>query len=548
MKIRTSIAALILTTTLVLGGCAHNIIDVPFPGGASSGSYSWNTKTVSALDYTVEANGAKTKLSLQFRSHDSSGAFKIIEQFGSATIDSLLFLNNNAQTLTGLTPRSVIAIPEPYSLLHKEIHTIERFPPMTHIVSLGDNFVACDDSSNLYYFTTSSNIWQLGTSQLKNKGETILAISAFKFSSTGTVNVVVATSGGTMLMSSDNGKSWSTGNIQQFTNPVTALATNGDGSLFAAVETKGVYQILPGSSKLIAPLSVIGSYPSALAIFIINSNAIASTNIALGTRGYGLWHYDLQAKNWTPYDNGIPKEDTIRFLVSNHSSSLLVAASKSLFHINSDSRLPYFDSAILISSGIFAAGYYDDFGHRFLITESRSSIYSIASDTYLPTTLDPLVDHKLNSITATATAIGIATDSGIYTFNNTNPLWINSSLGIATIKIKTVLSIPSSLVLLDSGSHGAIIGATWNAGTIESNGNMFAITATVIEHFDSIVLTNNVTFSDLYSVHYALSNSAGIDPLTLPDWVIYFAKDQGPVLIDQHQNQALLRRTYRSSK
>ncbi len=145
-------------------------------------------------------------------------------------------------------------------------------------------------------------------------------------------------------------------------------------------------------------------------------------------------------------------------------------------------------------------------------------------------------------------SIGIATDSGIYTYNYANLHWVNSSVGITTLKTKTSLLIPSSFVLLDSGSRGLIIGTSWDAGTIESNGNIFAITATVAEHFDSIVLKNNITFSDLYSVHYTLSNSAVIDPLTLPDWTIYFAKNQGPVLIDQQQNRALLRRTYRSSK
>lgn len=549
MKTRSYIAAFVFATTLVFGGCAHNLIDVPFPGGSSSGSYSWNTKTISQLDYTVEANLTKSNLSLAFRADSSSGAFTIVEQFGSASFDTLHFHSNDAQTITGLSPRSVIAIPEPYTLLHKETQTIERFPEMKHIVSLGDNFVACDDSSNLYYFTTGSNIWKLGSSQLKDNRESILAISAFKFTSTGAINVVAATNMGTMLMSSDNGKTWTTNSIQQFKpNAVTALATNADGSLFVAVETKGVYQILPGTSKLIASLPVVGAFPSALAVFIINTNSVPSTNIALGTLGFGLWHYDLQTKNWIPYDNGIHKEDTIQFLVSNHSTSLLVATSNSLFRINGDTKLPSFDSAIHIRSGIFTSGYYDDFGHRFLVTGSRSSIYSINSDAYTPVALDPLVDRRLNSITATATAIGVATDSGIYTFNNTNPLWINSSVGITTIKTKTSVLIPSSLVLLDSGSRGLTIGATWNAGTIESNGNIFAITATIAEHFDSIVLKNNVTFSDLYSVHYTLSNSAVIDPLTLPDWTIYFAKDQGPVLIDQQQNRALLRRTYRSSK
>ncbi len=386
MKTRSYIAAFVLATTLVFGGCAHNLIDVPpFPGGSSSGSYSWNTKTVSQLDYTVEANLTKSNLSLAFRADSSSGVFTIIEQFGSVSFDTLHFHSNNAQTIIGLSPRSVIAIPEPYTLFHIDTQTIERFPEMKHIVSLGDNFVACDDSSNLYYFTASNNIWKLGSSQLKERGESILAISAFKFSSNGALNVVAATNAGTMLMSSDNGKTWTTNSIQQFKpNAVTALAINADGSLFAAVETKGVYQILPGTSKLIDSLPVLGAYPSALAVFIITTNSVPSTNIALGTNGFGLWRFDLQTNNWTLYENGIHKDDTIRFLVSNHSTSLLVATSNSLSHINGDNRLPNFDSAIHISSGIFTSAYYDDLRLRFLITESRSSVYSISSDASTP--------------------------------------------------------------------------------------------------------------------------------------------------------------------
>ncbi len=547
MKTRSSIAALVIATTLVFAGCAHNIIDVPFPGGSSGGSYSWNTKTVSQLDYTVEANSTKSNLSLAFHADSSSGAFTIIEHFGSASSDTLLY-HSNTQTITGLSPRSVIAVPEPYTFLHKETQTIERFPEMKHIVSLGNNFVASDDSSNLYYFTTDNTIWKLGSSQLKDKGESILAISAFRFTSNGTLNVVAATDRGTMLMSSDNGKTWTTSGIQQFSNPVRALTTNSDGSLYAAVETKGVYQIASGASNLVASLPVTSAIPSALSIFVINTNAVASTNIALGTLGYGLWHFDLKAKSWTAYENAIGKNDTIRFLVSNHSTSLLVATSNSLFRINADDRLPSFDSALYISSGSFTSAFFDRSVPRFLITESRSFVYKIDSFAYALTRLDPLGDRKLNSIAATGTAIGVATDSGIYTFNNSNPLWVNSSAGITTIKRKTTVLIPSNFVLLDSSSSALTIGASWNAGTIESNGNIFAITATVVEHFDSIALTNNLTFTDLYSVHFTLNNSAVIDPLTLPDWTIYFAKDQGPVLIDQQQNHALLRRTYRSSK
>jgi len=144
--------------------------------------------------------------------------------------------------------------------------------------------------------------------------------------------------------------------------------------------------------------------------------------------------------------------------------------------------------------------------------------------------------------------IVVATDSGLYASTDKGETWLGIT-SPSSIKEERVLG---KFILLKKQNGDLQVGDSWNAGTLAaaSIDGFVPITAKVVEHLDSLsikVRTSSAThfpvYHDAFIVEYAPEDSTLRDIAT---WLIYFVKNQGPVLIQQSiqgkYQEAVLRR------
>ncbi len=101
--------------------------------------------------------------------------------------------------------------------------------------------------------------------------------------------------------------------------------------------------------------------------------------------------------------------------------------------------------------------------------------------------------------------------------------------------------VPGGLVLLRKNCIS--LNTPWRAGTlVTDNHRSWAITGRITNHFDSLLVTStnssrtvilNHVYSDVIAVQYANETPLGPRFDSIPYWVVYYAKNAGPVMFDK---------------
>lgn len=228
-----------------------------------------------------------------------------------------------------------------------------------------------------------------------------------------------------------------------------------------------------------------------------------------------------------------PTHDAIYFVTPSNDGSILIGSSSGLY--SSSMR----DSFDLIDTRLFVRSIYDD---KYYLIDNSGLLYTISSSQVTPVDLPP-GSNGVNDVASSKSKLGLASNNGIYLRLSGAKNWLHDTSSAEQITKTTTTSLPMRLLvgILDTGK-------TWNAGTVEFAGKSLNITATVIDYFDSIKLTNGITFSSIYTVKYTLSDLAGARKDFFPEWLIYFAKGEGPILIDERITGKLESRIYRTTR
>lgn len=132
----------------------------------------------------------------------------------------------------------------------------------------------------------------------------------------------------------------------------------------------------------------------------------------------------------------------------------------------------------------------------------------------------------------------------------------NWSVSKPTIIETQFLRTPGSFRVLKAGMK---VSDTWNAGTYampDGNGSFLPLplTARVMAHYDEVTTksavdnTKQYVYHDVYAVRFAYESSPNTVSGTLTSWTVYFAKNRGPVLIEESLNGVLITRTYCTSE
>jgi hypothetical protein len=510
--------SLVLLAVLSFSGCQNNLIDVNPPVAGSVNSYAWKTNV--PLEYTVEANSAVSSITLQFTKTNEPNQYLINESISGNTLTMHLVSTQDSMSISGLNPYSVIPVPADYLMMKTKFDTSFLFPNITHIIGIGSTFVA-SDSANVYYL--HDNHWIRSTSLQQ-------PVSAF---SRWAGFVVATTSSGDLFFSPDSGKIWYSSESyikKSWSGAITALYYDGaslyfavGSSIFAISPNSQVTTVL-GGSQFSSPITSISRY-------IPDSN---DTLLLIGTESNGLY-YSTPSDSARHFEFGPNRTDRIYFITpSNEARSVLMGTSSGLYLTSTR------DSFSFIDPRQFVRGVYDN---SYTLIDNSGLLYTLSSGQVNLIPL-PIGANKINDVTSVKSKVGLASDQGIF-LKSTNGIanWVqDTSLAQQKINSTTIANSMNLLVqTLDTGK-------TWHAGTIEFGGKLLDITAKVVDYFDSIKLTNGITFSSVYAITYSLSDAAGLSKDSFPIWKIYYSKGEGPILIDERRSGNLENRIYRTTR
>ncbi len=100
-------------------------------------------------------------------------------------------------------------------------------------------------------------------------------------------------------------------------------------------------------------------------------------------------------------------------------------------------------------------------------------------------------------------------------------------------------TVPGSLLALNGLDLDS--GASWQAGTLSGPGlgNGIPVIATVLDHVDALLLpgvdsTADSSFGESFQIRYAPQVSADSLAASPVYWIVYFSRQIGPVLVEQH--------------
>lgn len=160
--------------------------------------------------------------------------------------------------------------------------------------------------------------------------------------------------------------------------------------------------------------------------------------------------------------------------------------------------------------------------------------------------------HIIHDLSGREGTFAVATDSGIYILaTDGGTAWKSISNGPLVEKLRKDNELAGSLLLLKSGDLEPEM--TWNAGkcfgSVAGRNVIYYITAKVSATVDELSLASlgGDTYSDVLPVQYIFSpteNSTDVG-IETPRLVIYYAREFGPVLIQQYLGKTLIVEIYR---
>lgn len=556
--------SLVLIAAL-FAGCAANIVDVPPPSGGGVSLYGWNLEK--PVTYTTEQSSGtvKSSIALRFLAANTPGRYRVVETYQSQT-DDTLELRSSADSLvvSGLTERSVIRVPSGYALNRDRFDTIKSYRTIAKIYAFGDagqQIVAADDSSNIFYSSDAGSSWAKSYFPGGTAISVLDTISGFIYGPfvSSKPALCVATRNGYIYYSTNGGQTWTNGlgGSKHLNGSVANLCISND-AIYASVGSLGIYRLGPSPTQVTSLPPGLGPL-TALAAMTFSGSRDPHLTLLAGRANSGFYYLDTAVSlQWQSpgifrdFSNG-----TARFILRTADSSFVISvdgnAANSLLAWS-----PWRDTTIALShlgaTTLYTAAAIDESArHRIIMLAEDGSLATIQSPSYAPPGSLPALGHVTSVAIAGNTAFAATTDSGIFSCalpSATN--WSPSLRGSPASERAIRIPVPLEFNLLALPPTGLAVGTTWTAGAIVVDSLHLSATvrADVVRYIDSLKLTNGLTFSKIFVVDYAIEDASHSVVHTPLRWTIYYAQGEGPILIDEVQEPSgiLLSRAYRSSK
>ncbi len=554
MHRKIQIIALLLACTLCIGSCTHNIVDINPPTGSSSGSYGWNTAAGQLVYFDSTAlTGTTIHRTLTFTAVDTNNNFTVTQTSNNTTEYFTLVSTADSQSVSGLSASTVIPIPDGFTLSHND--TVKKAAsPILHATAIYNYGYVVTTGTDIYYKLYKDE-WKKTTGLSLLNGEEITRLSA-----NGGPLVFAATSTGAILISADTGKSWNIRKTLGSNTSIDAMMSVPFGATYVVAgngNTEQLWQFISTTPTMLYDQLPMTNVTSVAPITVDSLfKGQPQPIILIGSSRSGLYYANVGSSQWNRFKDTAGQEFLndvpIRFIGIDHSQLGFVVQASNLFihaerfYNNADTSPATAYHWSVASKNYDQAIPYTQPSNYICRAGNSLEEYSFQSYKTLP--LPDLTGKNISEIAVKGDEVLAVTDSGLYHLTGLNgSTWAQEPLPTYTNSIIT--PVPDKLLLLSSGTSGLVVGASWDAGVLRSSTTAipYDITATVSDHFDSLQLSKNVSYSDIYKIVYTLKDGINANQLDRPSWTIYFAKDQGPVLIDLSINGVLRRRIYRTN-
>jgi hypothetical protein len=527
IKAKRNISFLILIVAFGAIGCNPGIMDVPPPQVTDASAYFWNTSGTVTFNRVDSSGGVLSTFSLSVA--DSANSFMIKESHNGAAPDTLNGTTGSDNvTISGLSTHSIIPLPDGYSIKPK-INVISYSYPASvrHILAVSaNNIIATTATLGIHFSTDAGKSWQQLYTNFGGASNPVTALT-----SDGQGRVFAGAEDGSVYLTDNFGSNWNL--IKKFPNSILALAANPNSPYELFISARDTVYYYAGGSVYPINASNSTNFFSSLAYSISGADSI----LMGGTTGNGLWYYTIREKTWHQAST-IPS--TVHSVISTPLG----------LYCSAESSIYYSQDAInwtVISQSVpNAVLTYDAIRHAVIAANSLGSVISISADSVQSVkTIASIPVQPVNDLSAYNSNYFAATDSGIYSMYSSQNGWLRGTDNIGGTHTDSIKSA-GEIVLLHSNTGGVSIDSNWEACTMFKYPTSIPITVTarILGHLDSLSISGK-TYVDVIGVRYASELTPSNVAPTIPYWVVYYGKNEGPLVISQILGTATLSKAIR---
>jgi hypothetical protein len=515
------ISLLAIVIAFALGGCNPGIV-APVPPQVTDASAYFFPKISGATmvfgDSALYPTRGYSTINLSF-SDSSTNSFYAVER----GIDSFSCnLGTDAVTISGITTHSIIPLPSGFSIQSVRDSVPVSVPiPINHIIATTSNsIVVSNDSLGIYFSTDAGATWTHSANSEKTFGKSTYVTSFAVYSG----NVYALNKSESLYYSSDNGSSWQ---LTGFNSKGTAMTSTASG-LFVT-DGSNIY-------LLQSPTGNLTKFTSKQTSFQITSLAVAtidSSKVFIGATGTGALYY------WQ--DTALGTSDWIRASDSITSVRMVIATPLGHFYCSTMSG----NGGKIYSSETGRFWSLRDTGMSYaMLTYCTNQVVAVSPSGAVHTLSDqsPYLSGKpvaslsgvsVNDLSGLGSNCYAATTGGIALSKDAGSNWSFSSTGVSSTHY-TITESPGSIVLLHT--KGGSFDSSWQACTMFKNQTTIpiVITGRIVSRLDSLSIGGK-TYPDILEARYS-NETAGVLNTIDPYFDIFFAKNQGPVLIYEFVN------------
>ncbi len=526
--IRTKINISLLFLAIIFGaiGCNPGIVDVPPTQVTNASAYFWSSNSFPVTFQEIDSVTLKTSTIMLSKVSDTSNTF-IIGQQGTTNGNITCTIDTGSVRISGISSHSFIPLPANF-VIKSRIHSILNSSafPINHVIAfgnLGNVVIASSNDSGVYYSTDNGKVWSHPTIPFGRSDNPVAAFAQLK-------NTVYAgTKNGDLYQSTNNGANWDL--KFKVGKGIVALAISTTTSALYISNSDSIYRITlpinatsPGigfiNKRQIHIISLASNSPS---------NSIDSERV-VGVSDSGKVYYRMGG-----YADWQPTQISYARSVIATSDRFYCSTERGIYTSLHGIDWSFVDS---LTEGIFA---YDASQLKVIATNRYGHMESITNDK-IDGPITDITGKLVNDISASSGNYYVATDSGIYLGSST--FWSALTSGPFISHTETS-EIPGEIVLLKSIVGSSVFDSSWAADTLVSTlqkSLIFPITGRIIAHLDSLNI-GSTSYPDVLCVRYTdedLTSST-----ITPYWVIYYAKNSGPILISQMFGQKTLTKAIR---
>ncbi|PLX23118.1 MAG: hypothetical protein C0600_15715 [Ignavibacteria bacterium] len=511
---------LLLGALLAFGACSENVGPTP-EGEFRADAYYWQSGSAAA-EYLVDRNGNTEHHQLQF----TGSSIIDIRYDGSNTILAETTLesgvHNGTLALTGCGMHSLLALPS-HLRFKDDIRT--QAGPIIHATRWlqfdSQTFIAAD-GPDLYTYDVSSSTWNENTTAWTSD---ILEMAVD--SGSGGKKLYVATAQDGIFSSLAGETVWTTIPVARGT--LMDMAVDMDGVIFAVIDNELMVSRPPYDEWTTFTVASMATDVSCIALERATS---AESVLFIGTITNGVGEVllvtgwpaqlsvnerfkntritDISASKYSPYVAvaiSDPPELHVSPISIGNWASVPISGSRRLTCVSQSHR----SAAVLIGteSGML----------RFDGAPSSSS--------------GLLGKHILSVDYGMDGSFYCGTTEGTYRSLDEGRNWSRIDDQGTVVREATGFNLlPESFSL----------SSTWDAGTLLLQGTgELRLTGRVLSHFDELLLPDNSgSFEDVIVVRYAAEDAGGTVLTGHNSWTIYYARNIGPVYIEEMENGSLI--------